>query len=275
MSKPIFLLCPGAAKSSTTFLSEILIQNKVFHYGYAKECSYLDFVFYGENNLPKYYIGHPGYLEKISKNSEYSYNDFDNFCKNYTIENYYKYYLDVYNQTQFVGGVCDFSQSYNLLPENFLNEVKQELEKFFVVKCILLFRDPIRRLFSFSNMWCPNNAIGFFYENVMQDTLSFSANYYQNVIEKFENIFLPENIFISSMEEMYLYNTFKSFDKFLSISNLKLNRINVSRYNSYSKPYKQNLSEDDINFAKKKLYGNYEYWKNKFRSLPSKWHQVV
>lgn len=270
MGKPIFLFCPGVAKSSTTFLSKILIQNKVFHYGYVKECSYLDFVYYGENNLPKYYIGHPGYLENISKNSKYSYK---NFSKNYTIENYCEYYLDVYNQTQFVGGVCDFSQSYNLLPEAFLNKVKYELEKFFVVKCILLFRDPIRRLYSFSNMLKSDDAKNFFLDHLILNDFEFSPNYYQYVVEKFENIFSAKDIFISSMEELYLNDTFELLKKFLNLKTIEV--IEISKNNTFSKPYKQKLSEDDINFAKKKLYGNYEYWKNKFGSLPSKWHQVV
>lgn len=276
MSKPIFLFCPGVAKSSTTFLSKILTQNKAFHFGYLKESSYLDFIFYGEENFPKHF--RPKYIYKNSGYSNYSYPDFDNFSKNYTIENYCKYYLDVYKQTKFVGGVGDFSQSYNLLPEKFLNEVKHELEKFFEVKCILLFRDPIKRLFSLSNMSCPDDANNFFLrllyrDNILMNDIQFSSNYYQYVIEKFENIFPTKDIFISSMEEMYLENTFELLKTFLNLKTLEI--IETSNNNKFSRTYKQKLSEQEISFAKKKLYGNYEYWKNKFGFLPPEWHQVV
>jgi len=273
MDKPIFLFCPGVAKSSTTLLANILFQNKAFNFGYFKECFYLNFVFYGEKNVPKTFEKFlPKYMEKKSK-SKYLYADFDNFSKNHTIENYCKYYIDVYKQTQFVGGVCDFSQSYNLLPEKFLNEVKHELEKVFDVKCILLFRDPIKRLFSFSNMICPDDANNFFLDNMRTNDIEFSSNYYQYVIEKFENIFPTKDIFISSMEEMYLENSFELLKIFLNLETLETSKIIETSKNSAT--YKQKLSEEEISFAKKKLYGNYEYWKNKFGSLPSEWYQVI
>lgn len=287
MSKPVFLLCPGTPRSSTSFLSETLFKNNIFHYGYAKECSYLDFIYYKNQNPPDLYIEysyHRDLLEILSKqynfqyrDLDYQYADFDEFSKNFTIENYCKYYLDVYSQTKFVGGVCDFSQSYNLLPEKFLGEVKYELEKHFEVKCLLIFRDPIKRAYSFANLLRPQNAKKFFIENISKNILQFSGNYYEYVIEKFQNIFLPEDIFISSMEDLYLEPNFHELNKFLLPHGPKLDQITRSKYGMFSNSriYEEKLSEDEVNLAKEKLYGNYQYWKNKFFCLPSKWHQVI
>lgn len=287
MSKPVFLLCPGTPRSSTSLLSEALFQNKIFHYGYSKECSYLDFVYYKDHNPPEAYIEyseHQNLLETLSKQHyfpqrkfDYQYSDFNEFSKNYTIENYYKYYLDVYTQTKFVGGVCDFSQSYNLLPENFLLEVKCELEKTFEVKCLLIFRDPIKRAYSFANMLRPQSARKFFIENVIQNSFQFSGTYYENIIKKFQNIFTPENIFISSMEELYLQDNFCKFNKFLLPDGPELDKISRSKYGTFSNSriYEEKLSVNEIDFAKKKLYENYQYWKTEFGSLPIKWHQVI
>ena len=50
-------------------------------------------------------------------------------------------------------GLLDFSQSYWLLSEDYLKEIKQSLSHF-NIKIILLYREPVQRLYSYCNMIC-------------------------------------------------------------------------------------------------------------------------
>ncbi len=75
----------------------------------------------------------------------------DFFDPPFTIEKYIKYYLHhwehIKNDYQSCG---DFANSNAALSEDFLRELKVRLEEHFEVKCCIILRDPIRRMYSLS-----------------------------------------------------------------------------------------------------------------------------
>jgi hypothetical protein len=277
MSKPIFLFCPAFAKSGTTLLSDILFTNQLFHYGYVKECSYLDYVYWGEDHLPRHYIASKDYIKTFPKRSKFCYHNFDEMISKYTLDKYCQYYLDVYRQSKFIGGVLDFSQSYHLLPDKFILEVKDVLSEYFEIKIVLLVRDPIKRLFSFSNMLEKNHPKDFFLENLMINTIEFQSNFYQRVIEKFESIFSSDNVFIASMEELYdqQSNQFENLKQFLKLPKGIEIDADYSKYDQFAGKYSDKLSDRDIEFAKTKLIGNYSFYKNRFGQVPNGWYNYL
>ena len=63
-------------------------------------------------------------------------------------------YIELYkNNAKGYDAVTDFTNSNQTLPMNFLVEIKQRLEEHFDIKVIMIFRNPVRRLFSECSTW--------------------------------------------------------------------------------------------------------------------------
>ena len=72
----------------------------------------------------------------------------------YTLDTY-KRYIQEYSY--------DFSQSYWFISEKFLREIKKSLSDF-DIKVILLYREPVQRLYSFCNLVCKDWSKMFDYD---------------------------------------------------------------------------------------------------------------
>jgi hypothetical protein len=122
--------------------------------------------------------------------------------------------------------VADFSQSISILPEYFLEEIRDNLCDDFDVKIIILFREPVRRLWSHCvnlsyevNGWYnktkPPQELFYEYMNLPQ-----FQNLYVNVKDKFEKIF--DNVIFLSTEKFYTNQTeHDRLSDFLGISKLE------------------------------------------------------
>ena len=130
------VICPGMPNSGTQSLSR-LISNTV-----QKEPQYL-FGWYNFNSCypelyPKEMVdAHVNLIFQMNKmelnlNPPYSFEDYSNYISKNTY---------------------DFSQSTWLLTEEQLIEIKNSLSKF-NIKIILMFREPVSRLWSYCNMIC-------------------------------------------------------------------------------------------------------------------------
>ena len=69
-------------------------------------------------------------------------------------------YIELYkNNAKGYDAVTDFTNSNQTLPMNFLVEIKQRLEEHFDIKVIMIFRNPVRRLFSECSAWYNNKWV--------------------------------------------------------------------------------------------------------------------
>ena len=95
-------------------------------------------------------------------------------------------YITLYkNNAKGYDGVTDFTNANQKLPMNFLVEIKQRLEEHFDIKVIMIFRNPVRRLFSeccawYNNKWVETEqptAKDYFMEVLDTGSLTKSENY--------------------------------------------------------------------------------------------------
>ena len=129
------VICNGFPRSGTTSLWRTLKDNHIIDGPNEKEIHYLsmlhnDFdIMYPPNLLEP----HRKYVALGNKRAGLTYP--------YNLDNYIAFLNSFSNPS-------DFSQSYNLLPENFLCDVKNKLQNYFKLKVLLIFREPVSRLIS-------------------------------------------------------------------------------------------------------------------------------
>lgn len=278
-NKPILLLCPAFPKSGTTSLAWTLYtENLFFHFGHDKEPEYLHHLYCQNNNqyldLSKFLSIKDYDIIFTQKNNSLNVSNY--FTENLTIEKYCNYYLELWNNIKDTAfyGVSDFSQLYMNLPENFLIETVQYLSQHFTVKCIIIARDPINRLFSYCNMVWNNGETNFssakeFFYHCLDDP--YYQNLYHDVREKYRRVFGKEFIMTIPMEELFDQNNDymkKKLEKYLNIPDIHIEYDNKQ----LSQTYTSNLSEEDIQIAKDKLRRTYLYWFKKFERIPKGWY---
>ena len=278
MSKPILLLCPAFPKSGTTTLAWTLYKKNFYmHFGHDKEPQYLTELYLNSHNdhitksnieeLNSIYNQKITYLP-IENNFKFSPNPL-------SLENYCKYYLNLWDNVQgLFYGVCDFSQTYHSLPEKFLEEVRDYLSQHFTIKVILLARDPIRRLFSYSHMLMElgeTNGLSareFFHQCLNDD---YYKGLYFDVRDKYKLVFGEEEVITIAMEDLFDPECFDEkirLEKFLDLPPLEINYN--KRY--INQDYKEFLTDEDIEIAKKKFRSVYMSWSRKFGKLPKEWY---
>ena len=164
----------------------------------------------------------------------------------YNLDNYISYLNSNSNPS-------DFSQSYFLLPEDFLYEVNNKLKDYFDVKIILIYREPIRRLISYMGML--HSDASFFGIN-LKDKRDLFMEYinnpklqslYKDVKEKYERVF--ENVMCLTTEHFFLdQRKQKQLTEFLEVPTINMvpNPLNVRNY-------KVKLSDKDLKLARSKL----------------------
>ncbi len=95
-------------------------------------------------------------------------------------------YIELYkNNAKGYDAVTDFTNSNQTLPMNLLVEIKQRLEEHFDIKVIMIFRNPVRRLFSeccawYNNKWVETEqptAKDYFMEVLDTGSVTKSENY--------------------------------------------------------------------------------------------------
>ena len=149
MSKPTLIICAGTGWSATRSL---MFSLEGYNHGLCKE----DHILYGlslKSNKSKYdhFINH---FETIDRQKRYGFNHQDQ-----TLEKYIDLYLE--NSVGYKG-VTDFTNANQFINSLYLRRIKSRLHDAFDVKVVMIFRDPVRRLFSevsafYNKKWAGTN----------------------------------------------------------------------------------------------------------------------
>ena len=186
-SKPLFVICVGTGWSATTPLYYTLQDAKIAN-AFIKEsnilCPNLDF----------------SEKHKATKNTVYLNPTIDNYIT--FLHEYYQSISDEYR------GVCDFTTSYATLPPDIISTFADKLKDNFNVKILMIFRDPVRRLFSHISHLSNSSPNAFlkeilFYLRKIPNQLVYPTQKYSHKLRNFEP-FLFSNYSL-------IYDTWRSF----------------------------------------------------------------
>jgi len=252
--KPKLILCPGMARSGTTTLWSLLESNNIIDGSLHKETHYLKILCdMRDGNTDNIY---PQHIKDLWINDLTIENKQLGFDLPYNFDDYKTYlYKNIVDESQCVP---DFSQTISILPAYFLKEMRNNLCNDFDIRIVILFRDPIKRLFSH----CVHlHRSGWFrvkdgWDNKIKPprelfldiiNLPQFQNLYVEVKSKFDEIF--DNVIFLSSEKFYTNQ-----DEHDKLSNfLDVNRISVSKIHDNKTDYKDTITREDIELATKKL----------------------
>ena len=241
--KQDIIICPGVPKSGTTSLWKFLKLNG-FNIS-EKESHYLTQL-YGETTTDEF-EELPDFIPKDT--FEIFFRDWVSFKLSEDYPGTYAGYIKYLTHAGFV----DFSQTYYFLPETFFSQVKEELSDY-NVKIILLFREPISRLFAQCHLFRRLIGSHVNVSQVFDKCLEIESvqTLYPDVKTKFENVF--DDVICLSMEKLFSSDEeSEKLCKFLDITNSNVNiktiRENVnSNYNGL-----EDLTEYQIDRARELL----------------------
>ncbi len=198
------VLCPGMPRSGTTSLSR-LIPNIV-----NKEPQYLFGLYNFNSCYPELYPEdvvntHINFIldqnkQELNLDVPYSFDDYSSYISEY------KY---------------DFSQSTWLLTEEQLIEIKNSLSKF-NIKIILMFREPVSRLWSYCNMICQDWNTSSTPKQLFDEYVT-KCDIYVDIFNKFNNVFdevlcLSTEKFFGSQEECDKLTDFLEIDRIVMVN---------------------------------------------------------
>ena len=242
-NKQSLILCPGLPRSGTTSLWHMLREAKIFNIP-CKEPHFLSVLSDDKTDLPTFF-------PKEFKNRYHQYvydlnRKYININPPYTLDVYKKYI----EKSQY-----DFSQSYWYISEDYLREIKESLLDF-DIKIILLYREPVQRLYSFCNLVCKDwdldfSPIELYYKFLNSDDSRFLYPYlYHKYVNVFEKIIClkTETFFDSGEEQERLLN-------FLELPLVNLKSVYTNQSNVCNE-----LSVNDINIGKQKLKPSYDFY---------------
>ena len=176
--KPKLIICAGIGWAATR---SIMFSLPTCNHGICKEDHLLH-----ELNNKKYYESinwrKTARQLKDDANRSKKYNYPENIWNDITLSKYITLYK---NNAREFDGVTDFTNANQKLPLDFLVEIKQRLEEHFDIKVIMIFRNPVRRLFSeccawYNNKWVEPEqptAKDYFMEVLDTGSLTDSENY--------------------------------------------------------------------------------------------------
>ena len=317
--KPVLLLNIGTCFSATTPLWYTLsLDNMYVHNGHTKEHNYLYALYAKKENLPKYRVIKDELVDKginISKernifnkleyekkmqSEEYrkthkpieftswsKYIKFDGkdfFQKDLTLQRYIDYLLEHYSyiKDDYVG-VADFSNSLAKLPKRFIRSISAKLLENFDVKVTMIFRDPVRRLFSTANRVSqdmghrdPVNMIKQWVNGQMEQNV-----YYTDIYNNWSSVFGEEKVHMIVMEE-FSAGKIQSLSKFLDFPIKKIHQnvyypdmgANAPRYEYLADQWRSDivtLDDDLYKYLYKHMSFVYNEFKETFGYIPESW----
>tara|TARA_B100000513_G_scaffold139841_1_gene63662 strand:+ start:389 stop:1096 length:708 start_codon:yes stop_codon:yes gene_type:complete len=229
------VLCPGMPRSGTTSLSR-LIPNIV-----NKEPQYLFGLYNFSSCYPELYPEdvvntHINFIldqnkQELNLDVPYSFDDYSSYISQY------KY---------------DFSQSTWLLTEEQLIEIKNSLSKF-NIKIILMFREPVDRLWSYCNMICQDWNTSSTPKQLFDEYVT-KCDIYVDIFNKFNNVFdevlcLSTEKFFGSQEECDKLTDFLEIDKIVMVNDL-FNDLDYDTLDQNELPTYQGLLKKSCDFYK-------------------------
>ena len=229
------VICPGMPNSGTQSLSR-LISNTV-----QKEPQYLFGLYNFNSCYPELYPEdvvntHINFIldqnkQELNLDVPYSFDDYSSYISEY------KY---------------DFSQSTWLLTEEQLIEIKNSLSKF-NIKIILMFREPVSRLWSYCNMICQDWSTNSTPKQLFDEYVT-KCDIYVDIFNKFNNVFdevlcLSTEKFFGSQEECDKLTNFLEIDKIVMVNDL-YNDLEYDTLDQNELPTYQGLLKKSCDFYK-------------------------
>ena len=229
------VICPGMPRSGTTSLSR-LIPN-ILH----KQPQYLFGLYNFSSCYPELYPEdvvdtHIKFILDQNKQEL-------NLDVPYSFDGYSSY-ISEYNY--------DFSQSTWLLTEEQLIEIKNSLSKF-NIKIILMFREPVSRLWSYCNMICQDWNTSSTPKQLFDEYVT-KCDIYVDIFNKFNNVFdevlcLSTEKFFGSQEECDKLTNFLEIDKIEMVNDL-YNDLEYDTLDQNELPTYQGLLKKSCDFYK-------------------------
>ena len=229
------VICPGMPRSGTTSLSR-LIPNIVH-----KEPQYLFGLYNFDSCYPELYPE-----EVVDTHVEfilYENRTILNLDTPYSFNDYSKYISK---------NTYDFSQTTWLLTEQQLIEIKNSLSQF-NIKIILMFREPVSRLWSYCNMICEDWNTNKSPKELFDEYIT-KCDIYVDIFDKFKNVFdevlcLSTEKFFGSQEECNKLTDFLEIDRIEMINHFS-NEYDYDKFDQSELQKYQNLLKNSCNFHK-------------------------
>ena len=290
--KPKFLILAGTGWSATTPLCMTFREQGILNTGICKEPNTLTQICFADDNFwattqkPK--------IEQVRSKKKHSEHDIHLLLgEKATLDDYVTYYQSIVGKTLYVG---DFSNDNAFLPGWFISLLAEKLKEKFDVKVLMIFRDPVRRSYSYASakygakFTKGHPKSRFEWRNIKKkfpDSISYWKNRistlgpnltkfsYVEIYKKYKYCFDTLPIV---MEDLWGGNT-EELEDFLECKLDGLHRncyypemgTQAPRYEELPDQYMsdmQDLSAEDYQFGRNQLRFIYEEWENEFGVNP-------
>ena len=303
LSKPKFLILAGTGWSATTPLWMTLREQNIITTGITKEPQTLQYICSRDPDYWKY---------KRSKKLEYftgKHKESDLqllLGKDTTMEDYIKYFESISSDKYRY--VSDFSNDNAFLPGWFISVMAEKMKEVFDVKVIMIFRDPVRRSYSYTSAaygaksakkskigsrWDNNDpksrfqwtkikrqfpdSISYWKNQISSSDMNMSKFSYVDIYKKYKYSFDTHAIV---MEDLWSGKT-EQLEDFLGCKLDGLHRncyypemgTKAPQYEELPDQWMsdmQDLSKEDYQFGRNKLRFIYDEWKEEFNTTPWK-----
>ena len=204
-----------------------------------------------------------------------------------TLDTYINYYIRHYQRVKHeYSYVADFSNSNAQLPLSFLEKIAPELKKHFKIKVLMIFRDPVRRLYSELSHKYQNDenlrkkyptSKDYYWSYLKIGNYSINCEYVKR-IKYYKSVFdtttiISEDLWGGKNDALAKLSNFLQFD----IKNLWPNcyypemGTKAPHYENLADQYEsdlEDLTHDDMVYGRKYLAKYYDEWYNYFGTTP-------
>ena len=290
----------GTGWSATSPLHLTLQQsNKCAHVGLQKESHLLYHVYSDEAwkwRKPWYDFiinncENPHYKNEWHLRDNYTFEENrDEVIEYYTkpsLETYIKYYSRHYERIKHeYAYVADFSNSNAMLPLSFLQKIAPKLRKHFKIKVLIIFRDPVRRLYS-------ELSAQYQFDKNIRKKYPTSKDYWRSYltigdysincefvkrIKYYKSVFstttiVSEDLWGGKNDALAKLSKFLQFDIKKLYPNCYYPEMGTKapHYDNLSDQYcsdLEDLTEEDLSFGRKCLAKYYDEWYDEFGTTP-------
>jgi hypothetical protein len=282
--KPTFLLCIGEPKSGTSWLHYYLHLSSKFADVGIKEfnvwTSYFNLGIIGEKNstFDRMSKGLPINKESNQWNHK-TRGDLKLLCCMEKIEGFYAEYFNALISDTDYTIVGDFSPNYKILGEYELRYIKHTLSKYFNVKLVYLFRDPIERAWSAhihrAQALGRRLDVEQFFEEFNIDDYFSQSSFYDRTAKNIRKVFDVEDSFIEPYEFFFTEKKIKQLSEWLGIEYNKeaIQRKINKRF--IDKPLPVDVKKRMYELVKDDYKDTYEWCKESFPLVYDKWMESL
>lgn len=284
--KPIFILGLGEPKSGTTWFYHYLMKNPEFADPGVKEWNVWA-AYFGLSNIPLFKEHSVFYrlregLPKYEQSMKWNRNtrgDLKIMTCMEKIEGFYAEYFKLLVSETDYNIAADFSPNNKLLGHYELRYIKNTLSKYFDVKVVYLFRDPIERAWSahIHKAYVQNRPVTEedFIEEVDMNEYFAHSSFYDKNVENIRKVFDVKDSIIEPYEFLFNEQKIKRISRQLGIryikgfTGTKLNKKFVDI------PLRPELKKRIYELVKDDYKDTYTWCKNNFPAAYDKWMESL